>query len=228
MFVMENILDDLIQLDENAMKRYELTLDIEMKEILNYARENHIPVLLEDTAKLLYNLVYKLQPKSMLEIGTAIGYSGTLLLSASKTKLTTIENFESNYNLAKSHFQNAGLADNVEMLFGDAYNVINDLLNQNKKFDFIFLDGPKGQYIKYLPILKQLLSQVGTLVSDNVHFKGMVFLEGVIPHRKRTIVVNLRKFLNQIKEDSDFVWKELKIGDGVMISKLKDEKDILC
>lgn len=218
---MENLLDNLIQLDEQAMQNYEKTLDAEMKEILHYARENHIPVLLEDTAKLLFNLAYKLQPKNMLEIGTAIGYSGTLLLSASKTKLTTIENFDSNYDLAKKHFESAGLTNNVEMLFGDAYNVIVDLLNAGKKFDFIFLDGPKGQYIKYLPILKQLLSDGGILVSDNVHFKGMVFWEGVIPHRKRTIVVNLRKFLETIKNDTDFMWKELKIGDGVMISKLK-------
>ncbi len=221
MLVMENLLDNLIQLDEQAMQNYEKTLDAEMKEILNYARGNHIPVLLEDTAKLLFNLAYKLQPKNMLEIGTAIGYSGTLLLSASKTKLTTIENFDSNYDLAKKHFESAGLTNNVEMLFGDAYNVIVDLLNAGKKFDFIFLDGPKGQYIKYLPILKQLLSDGGILVSDNVHFKGMVFWEGVIPHRKRTIVVNLRKFLETIKNDTDFMWKELKIGDGVMISKLK-------
>lgn len=218
---MENNLKILIQLDEEANKKYEQTLDVEMKEILKYARENHIPVLLEDTAKLLFNLAYKLQPKNMLEIGTAIGYSGTLLLSASKTKLTTIENFESNYNLAKTHFESAGLNNNVEMLFGDAYDVIVDLQNKGAKFDFIFLDGPKGQYIKYLPILKQLLTDGGMLVSDNVHFKGMVFWEGVIPHRKRTIVVNLRKFLETIKNDADFEWEELKIGDGVMISKLK-------
>lgn len=218
---MENNLKTLIQLDEEANKKYEQTLDVEMKEILKYARENHIPVLLEDTAKLLFNLAYKLQPKNMLEIGTAIGYSGTLLLSASKTKLTTIENFESNYNLAKTHFESAGLNNNVEMLFGDAYDVIVDLQNKGAKFDFIFLDGPKGQYIKYLPILKQLLTDGGMLVSDNVHFKGMVFWEGVIPHRKRTIVVNLRKFLETIKNDADFEYEELKIGDGVMISKLK-------
>ncbi|MBR2467923.1 MAG: O-methyltransferase [Clostridia bacterium] len=217
---MENYLDNLIELDENAIKKYNSTLDQEMKEILAYARENHIPVLLEDTAKLLFNLAYKLQPKNMLEIGTAIGYSGTLLLSASKTSLTTIENFESNYDLAKKHFDSAGISENVNMLFGDAFDVLNDLASQNKKYDFIFLDGPKGQYIKYLPILKNLLSDGGLLVSDNVHFKGMVFMEGTIPHKKRTIVVNLRKFLDAVKEDPEFEWKELKLGDGVMLSKI--------
>lgn len=221
---MENSLDYLIELDENAIKKYNDTLDQEMKEILSYARANYIPVLLEDTAKLLFNLAYKLQPKNMLEIGTAIGYSGTLLLSASKTNLTTIENFDSNFDLAKKHFESAGLSNNVNMLFGDAYDVLCDLNTQGKKYDFIFLDGPKGQYIKYLPILKQMLTDGGVLVSDNVHFKGMVFWEGVIPHRKRTIVVNLRKFLQTIKDDPDFEWKELKIGDGVMISKL-NKKD---
>ncbi len=221
---MENLLDNLIQLDDNAIDKYNQTLDTEMQQILSYARANHIPVLLEDTAKLLFNLVYKLQPKNMLEIGTAIGYSGTLLLNASKTKLTTIENFESNYNLAKEHFSSAGLDEFVDVKFGDAIDVITELNNQGQKYDFIFLDGPKGQYIKYLPILKNMLTDGGILFSDNVHFKGMVFWEGVIPHRKRTIVVNLRKFLQTIKDDPEFDFKELKIGDGVMISKL-NKKD---
>jgi predicted O-methyltransferase YrrM len=66
-----------------------------------------------------------------------------------------------------------------------------------------------------------MLTDGGILFADNVHFKGMVFLEGTIPHKKRTIVVNLRKFLSEIKADADFDYSELKIGDGVMIAKLK-------
>ena len=214
-------LEELIKLNNNAISKYETTLNNEMNEILTYARSNYIPVLLEDTAKLLFNTIYNFQPKTVLEIGTAIGYSGTLILNANNCKLTTIENFESNYNLAKKHFESANLTNRVEMIFDDAYNGITELNNNYRKFDFIFLDGPKGQYIKYLPILKNMLTDGGILFADNVHFKGMVFLEGTIPHKKRTIVVNLRKFLSEIKADADFDYSELKIGDGVMIAKLK-------
>ena len=213
-------LEELIKLNSSAISKYESTLNNEMKQILSYARANFIPVLLEDTAKLLFNTIYNFKPATVLEIGTAIGYSGTLILNACNCKLTTIENFESNFNLAKTHFADAGLTERVEMIFDDALNGITNLNNANRKFDFIFLDGPKGQYIKYLPILKNMLTGGGILFADNVHFKGMVFWEGTIPHRKRTIVVNLRKFLSEVKSDSDFTYSELKIGDGVIVAKL--------
>ncbi len=215
----ENI-NEIIKITNQNLIDYNNALNSLMCSVLKYARENHIPVLLEDTAKLLFSVVANFKPKNILEIGTAIGYSGTLMLSANKSaKLTTIENFEQNFNLAKTHFENENILKNVTLVFDDAFNAIQNLVNENKKFDFIFLDGPKGQYIKYLPYLKYLLCDGGILFADNVHFKGMVFLEGVIPHRKRTIVVNLRKFLQEIKNDNDFDSVELKIGDGVVIAK---------
>lgn len=222
MYAMETSLQNLIEIDENILIKYNMALDGKMKNLLNYARTNHIPVLLEDTAKLLFNVANKLKPKNILEIGTAIGYSGTLLLSATNANLTTIENYESNFNLAKAHFEKENLLNRVNMIFDDGFSAIQKLQQENKKFDFIFLDGPKGQYIKYLPILKQLLSDGGVLFSDNVYFKNMIFIVGTIPHRKRTIVVNLRKFLSQIKLDSSFESVELNVGDGVSIAKLKN------
>ena len=195
-----------------------------MQNILAYARENHIPVLLDDTAKLLFSKINNQNPKNVLEIGTAIGYSGTLILNASNCKLTTIEKDEASFNLAKHHFEKFGLTNRVNQILGDALEELNNLVKLNKKFDFIFLDGPKGQYIKYLPILKQLLNNGGVLFADNVFFKRMIFIEGTIPHRKRTIVVNLRKFLETVKTDNNFYNVEiLDVGDGVLIANYKEK-----
>ena len=194
-----------------------------MQNILAYARENHIPVLLDDTATLLFSKINNQNPKNVLEIGTAIGYSGTLILNASNCKLTTIEKDEASFNLAKHHFEKFGLTNRVNQILGDALEELNNLVKLNKKFDFIFLDGPKGQYIKYLPILKQLLNNGGVLFADNVFFKRMIFIEGTIPHRKRTIVVNLRKFLETVKTDNNFYNVEiLDVGDGVLIANYKE------
>ena len=194
-----------------------------MQNILAYARENHIPVLLDDTAKLLFSKINNQNPKNVLEIGTAIGYSGTLILNASNCKLTTIEKDEASFNLAKHHFEKFGLTNRVNQILGDALEELNNLVKLNKKFDFIFLDGPKGQYIKYLPILKQLLNNGGVLFADNVFFKRMIFIEGTIPHRKRTIVVNPRKFLETVKTDNNFYNVEiLDVGDGVLIANYKE------
>lgn len=190
-------------------------------EIRKYARENHIPVLLDDTAHLLISQIEKLKPESILEIGTAIGYSGTLMLKSCLTsKLVTIEKDNSNFLLAKKNFKEFDLHHRVTQIFGDAYEEIEKLNISGNKFDFIFLDGPKGQYVKYLPILKNMLNLNGVLFSDNVLFKGLVNGPEFVAHRKRTIVMNLRKFLNLLENDSDFISETIEIGDGVNISKL--------
>lgn len=194
-----------------------------MREILNYARLNHIPVLLDETAKLLSQKLIEFSSKQVLEIGTAIGYSGTLILSSCNCELTTIEKEEASFNLAKKHFNEFGLSNRVNQILGDALEVLNNLVIKNKKFDFIFLDGPKGQYIRYLPLIKQLLNNNGILFADNVFFKRMIFIEGTIPHRKRTIVVNLRKFLQSVKTDNNFYnVNVLDVGDGVLIANYKE------
>ena len=81
----------------------------------------------------MFNTIYNFKPTTVLEIGTAIGYSGTLILNATNCNLTTIENFESNYNLAKQHFAEANLTDRVEMIFDDALNGLLELEKQGKK-----------------------------------------------------------------------------------------------
>ena len=194
--------------------------DRDLKKIEKFARINYIPVLLEDTAKLLGKVVKLYEPKNILEIGTAIGYSGTIMLKSSKeSQLTTIELDEKNYKMAEENFKNFNLSDRVTQLSGDAYVIREELATAFQKYDFIFLDGPKGQYIKYLPIIKRLLNDGGILFADNVLYKGMVKSQEFIPHKKRTIVVNLRRFLDAIQSDIDFACELRETGDGVMIAK---------
>lgn len=185
-----------------------------------YAREHNIPVLLDDTRDLLVATVRTLNPSRILEIGTAVGYSGTLMLTNSESKLVTIELNESNYNIATTTFATNGLSDRVTQILADARCAIEDLCNSNERFDFIFLDGPKGQYIKYLPYLVELLEVGGTIFADNVLYRGMVESTEFIPHKKRTIVVNLRKYINEVTNPDKFDTIIHRVGDGVAISKL--------
>ena len=160
--------------------------DRDLKKIEKFARDNYIPVLLKDTAKLLGKVVKLYEPKNILEIGTAIGYSGTIMLKSSKeSQLTTIELDEKNFKMAEENFKSFKLSNRVTQLSGDAYVVLEELATTFHKYDFIFLDGPKGQYIKYLPIIKRLLNDGGILFADNVLYKGMVKSKEFIPHKKR-------------------------------------------
>ena len=114
------------------------------------ARESGVPILRDESVKLIKMLVAISQPKQILEIGTAVGYSGIEMLSQCKfSHLTTIEKDENSALIAKQNFSELNLTNRVTQYTDDAINILQKLDN---KFDFIFLDGPKAQYIKYLPM----------------------------------------------------------------------------
>lgn len=182
----------------------------------HFARENHIPVLLDDSAKFLAEFVEKKQCKNILEIGTAIGYSGSIMLLASKQAyLTTIEINEDSFNKATNTFKSLNLSDRVTQILGDGFEQINLLKNDSKKYDLIFLDGPKGQYIYYYPILLEMLTKDGCLLVDNVLFHGMVRSTEDVGHKKRAMVTKLRKFLKEIETREDLKTTIHEIGDGI-------------
>ena len=133
--------------------------------------------------------------------------------------LDTVEIKEENSNLARENLKVFG--GRVEVFCQDAKDFIETKCKEKKKYDFIFLDGPKGQYVRYLPILKELLESGGVLVADNVYFHGMVKMEGKIPHKHRSIVNNLRQFINDITLDTDFQTTIYDIGDGISVSYKK-------
>lgn len=196
---------------------------MELCEIEKFARQNHIPVLLGDSAEFLAEIVNKKQPNNILEIGTAIGYSGTImLLSAENSHLTTIEKNEESYNKAKETFKTFGVQTRVVQLLGDGFEIIQNLEKQNKKYDFIFLDGPKGQYIFYYPILLNMLTHGGCLLVDNVLFKGLVRSNEDVGHKKRAMITKLRKFLNEIETRQDLNSTIHEIGDGIAEIYKKD------
>ena len=190
-----------------------------IEELEKYAEENHVPIIRPKTLEYLLSHVEKYKPKNILEIGTAIGYSGIkmLLQSATDTVLTTIELNEKSYDIAKQNFDSFGFDDRVDCICGDAKVVLPRLVDDGKKFDMIFLDGPKGQYINYLPFIKKLLSPDGSIFADNVLFRGMVQSTEFIPHRNRTIVVNLRKYLDEVNK-APFTSTLYDIEDGFCIS----------
>lgn len=173
--------------------------------------------LLRDGAdEFLINFCKHHNPKNVLEIGTAYGYSAFLILSNCYCKITTIELDQNKVEIAKKNIKHENLDERCTFLCGDAKEILPTL---NEKYSLIFLDGPKGQYIKYLPILINLLDDGGYLIADNVYFQNRVFQEGKIPHKHRTIVNNLRKFIEEISNNKNLETTLYSIGDGISVSK---------
>lgn len=183
------------------------------------ALERGIPVARPKTFALLRETVFAVQPKRILEIGTAVGCSAVgMLLSAVNARLTGIELREDYCEETRRNLCSFGVSSRALIHCGDA-SVILPMLTA--EYDFIFLDGPKGHYYEYLPILKELLSSGGILFADNVRFLGYITGEREVPHRHKTIWNSMTRFIRTLTEDGQMETAVREIEDGVLIARKK-------
>ncbi|MBQ7913157.1 MAG: O-methyltransferase [Clostridia bacterium] len=180
------------------------------------ALKRGIPVADDETLNFLLVLLQAIQPKRILEVGTAVGLSGTAMLSVCpNARLTTMELEEERYLEAKQNFADFGISERVNAYLGDAGEI---LAMMDGEYDFVFLDGPKAQYEKYLFDLKRLMKKGATLFADDVLLYGWVSGEEPTPQKRQSIVDKIRSYLHTITEDKDFSTSVINIGDGVALS----------
>ncbi len=189
-----------------------------LEEIEKEALKDYVPIIRKETQTLLKVLLQMNNPKNILEIGTAVGFSSILMgtYSNPECKITTIEKYEKRIPIAKANFKKADMADRITLLEGDALEILSNLEDE---FDFIFMDAAKGQYINFLPDANRLLKTGGVLVSDNVLQDGdIVESKYAVNRRNRTIHSRMREYLYEITHSDEFRTTVLPIGDGVTIS----------
>ena len=187
-----------------------------------YAQEHFVPIIQPEVAQYLKVLVNAHKPKSVLEIGTAIGYSGSLFALEMKTgSIDTIELNETMVNKAKETFEelNQMVPDvKINQHFGDATEVIGRL---EQKFDLIFIDASKGHYQTFFDLCFPLLNDGGIIVSDNVLYKGMIATDEYAVKRKVTIIRRMRAYLEYITHHPELETIVVSMGDGLAISYKK-------
>ena len=175
-----------------------------------------IPVADDETLNFLLVMLSAVQPKRILEIGTAVGLSGAAMLTVClQARLTTMELEEERYLEAKKNFFELGVESRVTAYLGDAGEILSMMDGQ---FDFVFLDGPKAQYEKYLFDLKRLMREGAILFADDVLLYGWVSGEEPTPQKRHSIVDKIRSYLETVTADTDFVTSVLDVGDGVALS----------
>ncbi|MBR2340809.1 MAG: O-methyltransferase [Clostridia bacterium] len=193
-----------------------LNIDERIATLRADALSRGIPVADNETLNYLLVMLKALQPHSILEIGTAVGLSAAAMLYACpKATVTTMELDEERYLEAKENFKKLGVESRVTSYLGDAFEV---LTMMDGEFDFIFLDGPKAQYEKYLYDIKRLLKKGGVLFSDDVLLYGWVSGEEETPQKRRSIVEKIRGYLDVLTNDPSFMTSVLNVGEGVAIS----------
>ena len=193
-----------------------LHIDERLQEKRRHALANGIPVADDETLQFLLLTLAMTKPLRILEIGTAVGLSGVAMLQAlPNATLTTIELEEERHVEAKKNFAAFGVENRVKAYLGDAGEI---LAMMDGQYDFVFLDGPKAQYEKYLFDLKRLMKKGATLFADDVLLFGWVSGEEPTPQKRRSIVEKIRSYLSVITQDTDFITSVINVGDGVALS----------
>lgn len=207
------------------------SLETQNSEILETVEKealaSHVPIIRKEMQSFLKVLLAMHAPRSILEVGTAVGFSALLMseYAPADCRITTIENYEKRIPAARENFRRAGKEGQISLIEGDALEVLKKL---EGSYDFIFMDAAKGQYIHYLPEVLRLLKYGGVLVSDNVMQDGEVIESRfAVERRNRTIHARMREYLYELKHTEELLTSILPLGDGVAVSvkKGKEKED---
>ncbi|GAB6169966.1 O-methyltransferase [Clostridium carnis] len=188
------------------------------KELEDFAIEHSVPIAQKETAKFLEFMVSMKRPLRILELGTAIGYSATLMYEAAGTNpsITTIERDETMIKYAKENFKRFNLEDKITIKEGDCLEILESL---KEPYDLIFMDAGKGHYNHFLPHCLRLLKDDGIIIADNVLFRGMVASKELVKRRKITIVKRMKTYLDLVSKDEDLITSVIPMGDGIAVTK---------
>lgn len=179
----------------------------------------YVPIIRRESASLLRSLTAALQPKKILEIGTAVGYSALVMCQVmpADCHITTIEKYEKRIPVAKENFKRAGEEDRITLLEGDAGEWLKKL--EGETFDLVFMDAAKGQYLAWLPLILRCMKPGSVLISDNVLQEGdVVESRFAVLRRNRTIHSRMREYLYTLKHTEELETAVIPVGDGMTIS----------
>lgn len=190
-----------------------------IKKIKEYADKNNVPIMLDDGIDFLTTYIIKKQVSSVLEIGTAIGYSAIMMALANPTvTITTIERDEKRYLEALKNVKEFELEDRITLIYNDALNV-----KLTDKFDLIFIDAAKSQNIKFFELFEKNLNFGGAIITDNLNFHGLVKKREIdIKSRNlRGLVRKIKDYIDYLKRNAKYDTEFLEIGDGISVSVKK-------
>ncbi len=193
-----------------------------VKEIRTYAKENNVPIMLDDGIEFLTKYIVENKINTVLEIGTAIGYSAIMMALANPNlTVTTIERDEKRYLEALKNIKKLNLENRITLIFNDALDV-----NIEGKYDLIFIDAAKAQSIKFFEKFERNLNPGGVIVTDNLEFHGLVKKkeEEIESRNLRALVRKVKEYINFLKANDRYETEFLSIGDGISVSKKIETK----
>ena len=185
-----------------------------------YAALHHVPIINEQGRKAFLQVVREAKPHRVLEIGTAIGYSSLLMAmnGAEDIEITTLELSDERIKTAQGYIDRSAYADRIHIMGGDAAENLLKLQLTGQKFDFVFIDAAKGQYVDYFHKIQPMLADKAVILADNVLFRGYVKGDVPTPRRFKTIVKRLREYIELVSQPP-YVTEILENGDGLAVTR---------
>lgn len=184
-----------------------------MGSLEEYAYLNNVPIIQKEGLEFLIDFIKKNKVKKILEIGSAIGYSSiNMALVSDDINITTIERDKKMYDLAISNISKFNLSDRINVIYGDALETSID-----DKYDLLFIDGAKAQYIKFFEKYK---SNTNYIITDNLDFHGLVNqVDDIKSKNLKALVKKINKYRDFLKENKEFTTTFYTLGDGIAVSK---------
>ena len=190
----------------------------QITDIKKYADTHDVPIMMDEGMEFILNYIKENHVKNILEIGTAIGYSAINFAKvADDVRVSTIEVDIDRYQKAVKNVCDNNLSDRITLFLGDAAG-----FDFEEKFDLIFIDAAKAQYIKYFQKFQSNLADGGVIITDNLSFYGMVD-DLSLAHNYSTIklIRKIRQFVHFLKTNEEFDTVFHEVGDRISVSKRK-------
>lgn len=192
--------------------------EIVFEKVKEKALENHIPIIMDDTLEVIKKILKENNPKRILEIGTAVGYSAACFAKYTDEDcvVDTIEIDEERAKEAVQNIKDMEIEDRINIMVGNAVDILPTL---KPGYDIVFIDAAKSKYSIFLEEGIRLINNKGIILADNVLYKGYV-MSDYNKHKQRTAVRHLREYIKEVTENPNLETEILEVGDGLAISKV--------
>ena len=194
-----------------------------LKELEEFARRENIPIIPHETVAFFRLFLQTMQPKSILEIGTAIGFSALLMAEqVPDAKIMTIDRNEEMIGFAKENFARFDQRKQITLLEGDAVDLLEHI---EQRFDLIFMDSAKSKYIVFLPEVLKRLEVGGVVILDDIFQGGDVARDSMEVRRgQRTIYRGLQSLFDATLDHPGLTASLIPLGDGILMIRKNEEE----
>ena len=188
----------------------------DLSSLKDYASQNSVPIMFDEGIEFIVNYIKNNDVRFILEIGTAIGYSAIKFAQINpEIRIFTIEYDIERYQKAVENITKLNLDDQITVFLGDALK-----FDFTEKFDLIFIDGAKSQYINFFEKYKNNLKEDGVFISDNLFFHGMVENPELTQNYSTIkLIRKLKRYIDFLKANTEFQTEFYQLGDGVAVSR---------